>query len=80
MFGRRKKKGWEALTPGQRRGLGIMGLVQVSLLLFALVDWFRRPREQVRGSKLLWLPVLFVNFLGPLSYLKFGRQASVPRA
>ena len=26
------------------------------------------------GRKWLWLPALFVNFVGPLAYLRFDRQ------
>ncbi|MCK9486607.1 MAG: PLD nuclease N-terminal domain-containing protein [Dehalococcoidia bacterium] len=74
MFGRTKrKKSWSDLTPQQQRGVGLAAIVQVALLLIALVDWFRRPSDEMRGRKLLWLPLLFVNFFGPLAYLKFGR-------
>ena len=73
MFGRRKKKGWDSLTDEQKRGIGLAAVVQVCLLLFALYDWFRRPGDEIRGPKLAWLPLLFVNFIGPLAYLKFGR-------
>lgn len=73
MFGRDKKKGWDALSMEQKRGIGLAAVVQIGLLAWAMVDWFRRPGSQIRGPKLLWLPLLFVNFVGPLSYLKFGR-------
>jgi hypothetical protein len=44
------------------------------LFLFALVDLVRRPNDEVRGRKFLWYPVLFVNFVGPLTYLFVGRK------
>ena len=44
--------------------------------VFALQDWFRRPDDEIRGRKRLWLPALFVNFVGPLAYLVVGRQRS----
>ncbi len=74
MFGRKRKKmGWQDLDERQKRGLGLAAMVQVALLLFALYDWFRRPGSEMRGPKFVWLPLLFVNFIGPLGYLKFGR-------
>lgn len=55
--------------------MGLAGLIQISLLLFALRDWWRRSGEEMRGGrKLFWLPVLFVNFVGPLTYLLWGRR------
>lgn len=69
-----RKRGWDNLSEGQKRGVGLLGLVQFGLLLFALLDWFRRPDDQIRGRKKLWFPVLFVNFIGPISYLAIGRQ------
>ncbi|MCA9851051.1 MAG: PLDc_N domain-containing protein [Dehalococcoidia bacterium] len=69
-----KRRGWNTLSSGQKRGIGLGGLIQAGLLLFALRDWFRRPDDQIRGRKLFWLPALFVNFLGPIAYLTVGRQ------
>ncbi len=73
MFGGKKKRGWGDLSDQQKRRLGIAALVQIVLLVFALWDWLRRPSDEMRGPKFLWLPALFVNFIGPLAYLKFGR-------
>jgi len=67
-------RSWSDLSPGQKRGIGVAGLIQFGLLLFALQDWFRRPDEEIRGPKRRWFPVLFVNFVGPLAYLVVGRQ------
>jgi hypothetical protein len=65
---------WSDLSGGQRAGIGVAGVVQVGLLIAALRDIWRRPSEEVRGSKLLWAPLCFVNFVGPLAYLRFGRK------
>lgn len=71
---RRQKKSWSDLTPGQRAlGLGAAGL-QVGLLVAALADIRRRPPDQVRGSKAIWVAVSFINFVGPLAYFRFGRR------
>jgi Phospholipase_D-nuclease N-terminal len=69
-----KKKRWSDLSSGQRAAVGVAGIVQIALLVTALADLARRPAEDVRGSKLFWLPVCFVNFFGPLAYLRFGRK------
>ena len=51
--------------------------VEGALKLAALVDLWRRPADQVRGSKWGWgAAVLFVNSLGgvPLAYFTRGRR------
>lgn len=49
-------------------------MAQLALLVAALLDIYRRPREEIRGSKVLWVLVSFVNFIGPSSYFLFGRK------
>lgn len=71
---RRTKLRWRDLPGTARFGILGAGVTQVGLLAFALIDLVRRPSRQVRGPKLLWLPLLFVNFVGPASYLRFGRR------
>jgi hypothetical protein len=71
---RRSKKRWSDLSGGQRAAIIAAGTVQVSLLVAALTDLWRRPADQINGSKLAWLPLCFVNFFGPLAYLRFGRK------
>ena len=45
------------------------------LLVAALIDWFRRPEENMRGPKWVWLLViLFINTLGPIIYFVAARQ------
>jgi hypothetical protein len=69
-----EQKKWHDLAPSQRRMIVAGGAVQLSLLASALVDIWRRPREEIRGPKRLWVGVSFVNFIGPLSYFFFGRR------
>ncbi|HET8757271.1 MAG TPA: PLD nuclease N-terminal domain-containing protein [Solirubrobacteraceae bacterium] len=71
---RRKKKRWSELSGNQRVAVVAAGVVQVTLLFAALRDLWRRPADEVNGSKLLWTPVCFVNFVGPLAYFRFGRK------
>lgn len=67
-------KQWEDLSTRQRMGVVLGGVVQVGLLVAALADIYRRPREEIRGSKRLWTAASFVNFVGPISYFLFGRK------
>jgi hypothetical protein len=71
---RRSKKSWSDLSDRQRSAIGVAGVVQVGLLFTALRDLWRRPADQINGSKLLWAPLCFVNFFGPLAYFRFGRK------
>ena len=61
------------MRPRQRRAMAVMAVVQIALLLSALRDIRRRPADEIRGPKLLWVLVSFINFIGPLSYFRFGR-------
>jgi hypothetical protein len=73
-MGRRSKKRWSDLSTSQRAGVAGAGVVQLSLLAAALIDLRRRPADQIKGSKAMWVAVSFVNFLGPLAYFAFGRK------
>jgi hypothetical protein len=56
------------------------GAVQLGLLAAALRDLRKRPNEQIRGPKAVWVAVSGVNYLGlgPLVYFIFGRRRSSP--
>ena len=70
------KRRWQDLPEGTRRGISIAASIQMALLASALVDLVRRPKSQVRGGrKWAWVPVLFVNFIGPIAYFLFGRRS-----
>ena len=67
-------KSWNDLTDGQKSAILVAGSVQVSLLLTALLDIYRRPAGEIRGSKWVWAALSFVNFVGPISYFVFGKR------
>ena len=47
-------------------------LLQIGLMIVALVDLIRR--ERTRGPKWAWaLVIVFINIIGPVVYLLFGR-------
>ena len=64
---------WSKLSPLQRAGTVVTVVIQISLLVAALIDLRRRPAEQIRGNKRLWTLVVFINWVGPISYFLFGR-------
>lgn len=70
----KSRKKWEDLTPTQQRGIVILGILQLTLLVAALVDIWRRPEEEIQGSRTTWTLVSFINFFGPVSYFLFGRK------
>lgn len=48
-------------------------VLQYALTIIALVDVIRR--ERTRGPKWAWiLVILFINLIGPVVYLLFGRE------
>ncbi len=48
-------------------------VLQYALTIIALVDVIRR--ERTRGPKWVWiLVILFINIIGPVVYLLFGRE------
>ncbi|MDZ4168542.1 MAG: PLDc N-terminal domain-containing protein [Coriobacteriia bacterium] len=55
-------------------GVVVLGLFEFGLMLWAVVDWVKRPPAQIRGNRILWLLlILLVNIAGPIIYLTVGR-------
>ncbi len=65
---------WSELTPGERRSIVAAGAVQLVLLGTALNDIRRRSPAELRGGRWLWVPAVFVNFVGPIAYFLIGRR------
>jgi hypothetical protein len=69
-----RQKQWKDLTDTQKRGLVLLGTLQLALLAAALLDIRRRNADAINGSKRLWTLVVFINFIGPIAYFLFGRK------
>jgi hypothetical protein len=69
-----RQKQWNDLTDTQKRGIVLLGVLQLMLLAAALLDIRRRPADAINGSKRLWSMVVFINFIGPIAYFVFGRK------
>jgi hypothetical protein len=65
---------WSELTDKQRALLLVAASVQVSLAVSAWADLADRPASEINGSKARWAAIIAVNFVGPLSYFRWGRK------
>ena len=71
-------KQWQDLTDRQKRGIVLLGALQITLLAAALIDIRRRPADAINGSKQLWTAVVFINGIGPIAYFVVGRKRLGP--
>ena len=71
-------KQWQDLTDRQKRGIVVLGALQITLLAAALIDIRRRPADAINGSKRLWTAVVFINGIGPIAYFVVGRKRPAP--
>jgi hypothetical protein len=69
-----RKKRWSDYSPWQRAAIVVGAVAELIMTTIALRDLARRPATQVRGSKRMWVPVCFVQPIGPILYLRFGRR------
>jgi hypothetical protein len=49
-------------------------MVELVVTTIAVRDLVRRPADEVRGPKVLWGPLLFVQPIGSPLYLVIGRR------
>ena len=68
------KKQWRDLSTGQRAGIVATGAAELVLTAVSVRDLARRPAKQVRGPKWLWMLMMPVQPMGPISYLLLGRR------
>ena len=68
------KKHWSELSAPRKAGIVAAGVAELVLTAVALRDLVRRPARRVRGPKLLWYPLLFVQPIGSPAYLLAGRR------
>ena len=68
-----KRKKWEDLSPNSQRAVVALGIAEAVLTAYSLFDLAQRDSEAVRGPKALWVAGVFVQPVGPIAYLLFGR-------
>ena len=69
-----RRRKWDELTSRQQTAVLVAASVELSLTATALVDLARRPAAEVRGSRGWWFLGLFVQPVGPVAYLLYGRR------
>jgi len=72
-----RRRQWSEMSDVQRTLVVVGGAVEAVLTTIALVDLARRPAAQVRGPKAVWALAAFVQPVGPIAYLVWGRRAAV---
>ena len=69
-----ERRTWSDLTGRQRGAMGVLGVIQVGLLLAALLDLRRRDEEELTLPKRFWTGIVFINWVGPIAYFLRGRR------
>jgi Phospholipase_D-nuclease N-terminal len=72
-----KRKPWSNMSPARRVFTAVAAMVQFGLAGAAWADLVRRPAREVRGPKWRWALVIIINFVGPLSYFRWGRLTAL---
>lgn len=67
-------KSWSDLTKPQQATMTVLATVQLGLLVAALFDIYKRPPEQINGSKSMWALLSLIDFVGPIAYFMRGRK------
>ncbi|MGB8021859.1 MAG: PLD nuclease N-terminal domain-containing protein [Candidatus Nanopelagicales bacterium] len=70
-----QKRSWNELSSCQQVTVATLSAVELVLTTISLIDLVKRPSAQVRGNKLLWAFGVFVQPVGPIAYLTWGRKA-----
>jgi Phospholipase_D-nuclease N-terminal len=62
------------VAAAKRAVMGIVGIAQLALAFLAYWDLAHRPARQVHGPKPAWIPVILINWIGPLAYFYVHRS------
>jgi phospholipase D-like protein len=73
----RSHKRFRQLPVRTQLALLALAAAQLALLVWAQVDIHRRSDDEIAGPKLGWRLACLINFVGPLSYLRWGRKRKV---
>jgi len=69
-----KKRSFKELSRGTQLAVVAYGIIELTLMIAALRDLRRRPKQLVRGPKPLWAVICCLNMLGTISYFVAGRR------
>lgn len=79
-FGGVQKRKWSEMSSCQKATVATLSAVEVALTTISLIDLVKRPSSQIRGNKLMWAFGVFVQPVGPIAYLAWGRTAGASEA
>lgn len=65
---------WDEMSKSRRGWLLALASAEFAATTAAAVDLWFRPKADVRGRKGLWWLGIFVQPVGPLAYLLWGRR------
>ncbi|TDD46348.1 PLDc_N domain-containing protein [Nonomuraea terrae] len=65
---------WSEMSTRRRGALVVPGCAEIALTSAVAVDLAFRPQDDVRGRKALWWAGIFVQPVGPIAYLLWGRR------
>ena len=68
------RRRWQDLSDRRRFVILTLGSIQLSLAATAWADLATRPARQVNGTKRFWALAIAVNWVGPMSYFRWGRR------
>jgi Phospholipase_D-nuclease N-terminal len=68
------RRRWRDLSGWDRAAIVTLGPVELALKAIAALGLYCRPQDDVRGAKALWWPAIFIQPIGPIAYLVFGRR------
>jgi hypothetical protein len=64
------------LPVASRVGVVTLGVLQFALWIGAEADIQRRPDSEINGPKRRWRLLCLINFIGPLSYFRWGPRTT----
>ena len=67
------RRHWHELPRWQRTGVLVVAPIEVVLTAVAAADLARRPQRLIRGPKGFWWLGIFIQPIGPVAYLGWGR-------
>jgi hypothetical protein len=74
-----ERRRWRDLTPSRKAVTVLAVIIQLALAGVAWADLARRPATEVNGPKWRWAVVIAINFIGPITYFRWGRIRSLGR-
>jgi Phospholipase_D-nuclease N-terminal len=69
------RKKWKDFSRARRARMVVQAAIQIALAAWALWDIRHRPANKIKGSKRWWTLAAFVQPVGPIAYLLFGRKS-----